>query len=129
MFARPEIMRLAQDLAGHSTARQEQIAQNVANADTPGYRARDLVDFADFYSSTPPAQMRATRAAHTVEAIFGDRAATVIDMKIEPAPNGNSVSLENEMIKQAETRHHHDMALAVYKSSLDLMRAVVGRGR
>lgn len=129
MFGRPEIMRVAQQLAGHSAARQEQIAQNVANADTPGYRARDLVDFAQFYSPSASATMRATRPTHAVEAVFGDRAASIIDMKSEPAPNGNSVSLENEMIKQAETRHSHDMALAVYKSSLDLMRAVIGRGR
>ncbi len=129
MFERPEIMRLAQELAGHAAARQEQIAQNVANADTPGYRARDLVDFAQYYSGSAGADMRTTRAGHSGHADFGQTPATVIDTRTEPAPNGNSVSLEAEMIRQVESRHQHDMALAVYKSSLDLMRAVVGRGR
>ncbi len=129
MFDRPEIMRLAQGLAGHAAARQEQIAQNVANADTPGYRARDLVDFAKYYSGAAGADMRTTRAGHNGHADFGQTPATVIDTRTEPAPNGNSVSLETEMIRQVETRHQHDMALAVYKSSLDLMRAVIGRGR
>ena len=129
MFERPEIVRLAQELAGHAAARQEQIAQNVANADTPGYRARDLVDFVTYYARTGRAEMRATRAGHSDSAEFSQPAAVVVDRLAEPSPNGNSVSLEGEMVKQVETRHQHDMALAVYKSSLDLMRAVIGRGR
>lgn len=129
MLDRPEIMRLAQELAGHAAQRQERIAENVANADTPGYRARDVLDFADYYSGAASADMRATRQGHATRAEFGISDPTVIDRRAEPAPNGNSVSLETEMIKQAETRHQHDMALAVYKSSLDLMRTVIGRGR
>lgn len=129
MLERPEIMRLAQQLAGHAAQRQERIAENVANADTPGYRARDLVDFSEYYSNHASADMRATRDGHTTRAEFGSLDATVVDMRTEPSPNGNSVSLESEMIKQAETRHNHDMALAVYKNSLDLLRTVVGRGR
>ena len=129
MFDRPEILRLAQELASHAARRQEHVAENVANADTPGYRARDLVDFSEYYAARGDAQMRATRAGHLSEASFGAPAAALIDTRTEPAPNGNSVSLETEMIRQAETRHQHDMALAVYKSSLDLMRTVFGRGR
>ena len=130
MFDRPEIMRLAQDMASHASQRQEQIAQNVANADTPGYRARDLVGFAEYYSNfAASSDMRATRSGHSTEPAFGVQNPTVLDMRTEPSPNGNSVSLETEMIKQAETRHDHDMALAVYKNSLDLLRTVIGRGR
>ena len=105
------------------------VAQNLANVDTPGYRARDLVDFAEYYAGAGSAEMRTTREGHAPAAAFGRPSEPVVDMRAEPSPNGNSVSLEGEMIKQAETRHQHDMALAVYKSSLDLMRTVLGRGR
>ena len=44
MFAKLELTRMAQALASHSGARMDVIARNVANADTPGYRARDVVE-------------------------------------------------------------------------------------
>jgi flagellar basal-body rod protein FlgB len=43
------------------------------------------------------------------------------------SPNGNSVSLETEMVKAADTQREHDLALAVYGKSLDILRASLGR--
>ena len=40
------VLSLASGLAAHASARQQVIAENVAHADTPGYRARDIADFA-----------------------------------------------------------------------------------
>ena len=45
MFEKLELTRMAQALAAHAGARMAVIAQNVANADTPGYKAKDLPDF------------------------------------------------------------------------------------
>lgn len=129
MIEKPEIMRLAQQLAGHASLRHAEIARNVANADTPGYRARDVVPFKKFLEQSGSATMRFTRPAHVREMPATEPSHTIIDARNEPAPNGNSVSLEAELIKQAETRHQHDMALTVYKHSLDLLRTSLGRGR
>ena len=127
MFNRPEIMRMAQELAGHASARQAEIARNVANADTPGYRARDLTDFAQVWDEHQGAELHATRAGHVTAAGPAAAAQVVIDEASEPSPNGNSVSIEREIMKGTEVRNTHDMALAVYKTSLDMMRTVVGR--
>lgn len=122
-----EILRISQELARHATARQTEIARNVANADTPGYRAKDLPPFAEVYHQPMAMTQRTTRAGH-IEAPAPQAAAhLVLDSQTEPSPNGNTVSVETEMVKSAEVRQSHDMALAVYKNSLDLMRAAVGR--
>ena len=47
MFQQPEILATASALARHSSQRQSLVAENIANADTPGYRSRDLDDFAN----------------------------------------------------------------------------------
>ena len=47
MFEGLEIFQLAGATARHAAARQAVVAQNIANADTPGYRARDVADFAE----------------------------------------------------------------------------------
>ena len=126
MLPKLELTRMAQALAAQAGARMGVIAENVANADTPGYKARDLPDFAETYRESMP--MRATRAGH-----FGasERPLTPESMIVPAtgAPNGNTVSLEGEMVKAAEARQTHEMALAIYRSTSDLVRTALGKGR
>ena len=129
MFEGAEIVQIAKELARHAGLRQAEISRNVANADTPGYRAKDVLPFQDVYGSDTGLTARATRPGHMAGLAPVVRDPTIIDMRSEPSPNGNSVSLETEMLKAAEVRQSHGLALAVYKSSLDMMRTALGRGR
>jgi flagellar basal-body rod protein FlgB len=126
MFEKLDITRMAQSLAAHSGARMGVIARNVAHADTPGYKAQDLPPFAEVFSET--GDMRATRPGHI--AASSDSAAMVAQRAPgREAPNGNSVSLEGEMVKSVEARQSHEMALAVYRATSDVIRASLGRSR
>ena len=124
------LLRLASDLAAHSTARQTVVTQNVANADTPGYRARDLPDFAETLSAGPAFSARTTRPGHLDFGVHarGFEAREVAAFGAE-TPNGNSVSLEDQMLRSAEARRNHDLALGVYRKTLDVLRTSLGRGR
>jgi flagellar basal-body rod protein FlgB len=42
-------------------------------------------------------------------------------------PNGNSVALETEMLRAVDVKRQHDRALAIYKSSLTVLRTAIGR--
>jgi flagellar basal-body rod protein FlgB len=128
MFEKPEVLTIASSLAAHAAARQSAIARNVANADTPGYRAEDLPDFAETYRAEDAAPLRRTRAGHVWAA-----SAAVLPAAAERigtstmSPNGNSVSLETEMVKAADVKREHDLALAIYGKSLAILRASLGR--
>jgi flagellar basal-body rod protein FlgB len=127
MFQKVEIQQMARALARHAGARQAVIARNLAQADTPGYRSRDLPAFAALWREAD-APLRATRPGH----LQGGGRAMAIEAALsgaEPAPNGNSVSLEAEMVRAAETRAQHDMALAIQRSVSGSLRAALGRGR
>lgn len=129
MFKTLDIMRMAQDLARHSGARQAQIAKNIANADTPGYRAEDLASFSETYRSHTQAEsVRTTRPGHQVSQGIDARYQTIA-LDGEAAPNGNTVSLELEMMRGTEAKSSHELALTVYRSSLDVIRTALGRGR
>ena len=122
------IFRMAGALAAHAEARQNTIAQNVANSDTPGYRARDIAPFSETYRTEDDGlPLRASRAAHLTPSSGGFRIAERVDESLSPAPNGNSVTIEKEMVKGAETRHQHDLALTIYRSALGIMRSSLGR--
>lgn len=129
MFADLEVFRIASAMARHAGTRQAVIAQNMANADTPGYAARDIPSFqalvgADAAGFIP----RATRPTHrfpgTAEPAFAPRDRP----GAAPDPNGNSVALETEMIHAADTMRQHDRALAIYRASLSILRGALGRG-
>lgn len=127
MFDQPEVMGMASALAANAAARLTAIAQNVANADTPGYCARDAQSFQDSYRAASDLPLRTTRPGHMGG--FSGQALTAISERAggHMSPNGNNVSLENEMLAAAGVRQDHDLALTVYRSSLGLLRASLGR--
>ncbi|SES41189.1 flagellar basal-body rod protein FlgB [Tranquillimonas rosea] len=127
MYENLDTLQMAQAMARHASARQAVLARNVANADTPGYRGMDVPSFAETYETTPPT-MRATRPGH-LQPSGADRAVEVTGAGSEPAPNGNSVSLETEMMKASEVRHESGIALSIWSNSLDILRAGLGRIR
>ena len=127
MFEKLELIQMAQSLAAQSGARMAVIAENVANADTPGHKAKDLPSFAEAYAADP-GEMRRSRPGH-----LNGSSTTTTRMpersRGQESPNGNSVSLEAEMVKSVEARQNHDMALAIYRASSDVIRASLGRNR
>lgn len=129
MLTELPVIKLASALARHASARHRVIAENSANADTPGYRARDVRAFNQHIKEafTP----RATRPGHVgSNQSDGFRLPQVIeDPSSPPSINGNSVSIEAEMIKAAESRGQHAMAQAIYRKAHDLLRLSIGRGR
>jgi len=126
MFETMDITRMARALAAHAGGRLGVIARNVAQADTPGYKAMDLPDFAASYKSQAVEGMRATRPGHLTAA---NRTMTPVLQPAggEASPNGNTVSLSREMVKSVDTRQQHDMALAVYRATSDIIRSSLGR--
>lgn len=128
MFDRIETMRMARALTDHAARRQGVIARNIANADTPGYRARDVQDFAATYHAPMAGEgLKSTRAGHLPDPFWpGDTSRLTVDAA-PVSPNGNSVSVEDEMVKMARMKREHDLSLAIYKSSMDLMRISIGK--
>ena len=129
MYGTLEIFQLAQGLAKNASTRQSVIAGNIANADTPGFRAKDVASFADTYQADTQNKMRVTRAGHQFATEPGEQSANIVDRPGPSSPNGNTVSLETEMMKAVEIRHDHEMALSVYQTSLGILRTSLGRGR
>lgn len=127
MFGKIEILQLSGDMARHASMRQSLVSRNVANANTPGYRPLDIGDFNALDTRTEFANsLKRTRAGHLGKAEADGLSARAI-ADVTPKPNGNAVSLETELVKAAEVRNRHQMALSVYGSTMDLLRASLGR--
>lgn len=127
MFQNIEMMQMARAMGQHVAQRQTVVARNIANADTPGYKAQDLQSFEDSYRSAPLQPMRATNSRHIEAPDWSPGAARVLSQQDGISPNGNSVSIEEEMLKAAELKRSFDLSLGIYRSAMNLMRTSIGR--
>lgn len=112
------ILNLTSSMASHAAQRHAVIAENIANADTPEYKAKDLQPFADAYKS---AQLKGQTLADSDFKLFETNMGDAF------SPNGNSVSLEDQMMRSAQTQNDHALALQLYKKSLMMMKTAVGK--
>lgn len=106
--------------------RQRVIAQNVANSDTPGYVSRDLNQPTDFAAALREGgggvRMVRTSAMHIAPqgqtARFESKAAPDSETTLD----GNSVVVEEQMLKMAESRMSYDAAIGFYQKSMQMIR-------
>jgi flagellar basal-body rod protein FlgB len=112
---------------GYLTERQRLISQNVANADTPGYRPSDLKGFsfathmaAAGQAAEGPVRTHKTHLSGTVRKAGPHRAVEGKDSEV--TLDGNAVSLEEQMLKMGEARMQYDAAIGFYQKSMGLLR-------
>lgn len=119
------------------THNQQTIAENVANADTPGYRAKQLPrqEFGGMVeklaSRSHGERSTAATAGARGAAGAGGRGATAPDAEEKETtvtPDGNSVVLEEEMIKLADNQMKYSMATNLYRKHKNILQAALGRG-
>jgi len=105
--------------------RQRVIAENVANADTPGYVGRDLkqpTDFAAAMRTGGGLRMARTNAAHISPPGSPARFDPARSPDSETTLDGNSVVVEEQMLKMAESRMAYDAAIGFYQKSMSMIR-------
>jgi flagellar basal-body rod protein FlgB len=103
------------------------LAQNVANADTPGFRPRDLVPFGRELQGQLRLAMARTSPGHGGGNPLAAANARTERGVAEVAPDGNAVSLDREAMRIAETDTAHQLAMAVHRSFTGMFRLTLGR--
>lgn len=114
--------------------RQQVLAQNVANADTPGYHARDLkpLTFRDMVGSAQGhgTTLATTRANHIAPSGANDPARNFKDAEEkggEVSLSDNSVDIEDQMMKVAQTAMDHQVTINLYRKHIAMIKAALGR--
>ena len=110
--------------------RQRERAKNVANSDTPNYRARDLAP-PDFSHQLRVASLALERTNSGHIAAAGGGGSPFLDDKggrFEIRPRGNSVTHEDEMMKVAGNQMDYEAVTSLYTHSLQLIKLAIGKG-
>ena len=113
-------------------ARQRILAENVANADTPGFIARDLKapTFKEALTVAPVSTRGTdlTHAGHISSKMQGTskfKGPKTADW--EMTPDGNAVVLEEQMMKVAQNQLDYQAVSTLYQKSIALIRTAIGR--
>lgn len=115
-----ETQVIARKLLDASVLRQEALAANIANAETPGYRRVDLSP--DFAASLKAAALRGERVNSVRPSIVEDASAKAV------RPDGNNVELEKEIMLMGGNSMEHSFLTQFVSSNLRSLRvAITGR--
>lgn len=118
----------------YTNERQRLIAQNIANADTPGYAPMDLKPFsfqqalngasgASAGSGAGGLEMQRSDPRHmAARSPSAGPARPVTTPDTEARLDGNQVVLEDQMMKMSEAREDYDTAITFYTQALNLLR-------
>ena len=106
--------------------RQGLLAQNIANANTPGFKAKDLSPFAQALDKAAP-NLTVTSPMHMAGAATAVAATLLQDRPNERAPDGNAVSVEDQLTKIADTDGAQALVTNLYKKYLGLFHTALGK--
>ncbi len=119
------IFSLASQQSDWLTVRQSTIAANVANANTPGYRAVDVQPFSAVMAHTQ-LSMAATNPGHIdFEPTSANSAPVRPKDSWQVTYSGNSVSLEQEMMKAGEVNRAYAMNVNIVRSFHQMLMSTV----
>lgn len=128
MFTNLKILNDATAMARHAASRQSVVSANIANANTPGYKAKDIKSFKDVVSQGPQPTigMKATRPQHVQTVHETSFVQAEEDPSALEGPDGNTVSVEQQMLKSIDAERQHSRAVTIYQTSLGILRASIG---
>jgi flagellar basal-body rod protein FlgB len=130
MFEKLTLFTMARKRMDWVAERQEVLAQNIANADTPKYQARDVkpLSFKDEMKRQAPIEAAVTHPAHVRTApLEASRFDLVVEKKpYETNPDGNSVILEEQMQKVASGKSAYELAANLMQKHIGLLRTAIG---
>jgi flagellar basal-body rod protein FlgB len=118
------------------TRRQETIAGNLANADTPGYRAKSTEepDFSRYIASDGGhGKLKVVKTDKGHISTGPKRLGGISSMEAaihgreQYSPDGNSVDVSDQVMRMADTQMQYNLASNIYKKQVQLLKLAIGR--
>ena len=118
LFSQPNYLAAKKNLDA-AVLRQDAIASNIANLETPGYKRLDV---APSFNS----ELQRACAAGDAEQIAGLKPALAVDANaVAVSRDGNTVNLENEMLQMNQNVVAHALEVQMVTYNLSRLRTAI----
>jgi flagellar basal-body rod protein FlgB len=125
---RISLLDLAEQRMTWADQRQAVLAQNIANANTPGYKPHDLRPFADALTNAEAVAPARTNPNHLSGTLSTQSPGETVDRAHMNSPDGNAVALDEQLVKVADTDTTHELVTAIYRTYLGMFKIALGGG-
>ncbi len=122
------VFDLAEQRLAWANQRQSVLAENIANVNTPGYKPHDLQPFAATLAHAQSTEPARTQPNHLAGATAPTAPNEVVDRTHMHSADGNAVSLDEQLVKLADTETAHSLVTSIYKAYLGMFNTALGRG-
>lgn len=129
MFEKLTLLAMAKKQMDWLSQRQEVLSENIANANTPKYKPKDLrgLDFKKVLSQVQPAVMPvSTNPGHIVPPMQDPQRVLTERLTFESSPDGNAIVLEEQMAKVGSSKTAYDLAASLMQKHVRLLRTAIG---
>ena len=120
---------LAQQRLAWTDRRQEVLAQNIANLNTPNWQAKDLKPFAQALAGVGAPALARTDPGHLAGTQDTGALSLLTTQPSARQPDGNAVSLDDQLTKVADTATSQAIATTLYKKYLSMFSLALGYGQ
>jgi len=121
-----QVIAALKNKMSYHAERQVVLSQNVANADTPGYKARDLEKFTFKQALGQTGGLKTTHPNHISHVAGGGKFSSHSGNSFETNLTGNSVNLEEQMLKMNENAIDYRATTSLYKKMSGLIKTASG---
>ena len=128
----PPILAGIRDRMHNLADRQRVVAQNIANSETPGYKAREVSepDFASLVGGSGMVarpRVELTQRMRSLGAVQPIGSGVIFDKDItETKPDGNNVTLEDQLLKMGEVQADFTAMTNLYRKQMAMLKTAVG---
>ena len=118
---------LAQKRLVWTAQRQSVLATNIANANTPGFQGRDIKSFATVLAGTGAVGPARTQTGHMAGTVPTGLASLITDPPTARALDGNTVALDQQLTKVANTETTQSLVTTIWKKYMGMFSMALGR--
>jgi flagellar basal-body rod protein FlgB len=120
---------LAQQRLTWTDRRQEVLAQNIANLNTPNWQAKDVKPFAEALAGVAGPALARTDAGHLAGTVDTGAQSLLTTQASAREPDGNAVTMDEELTKVADTATAQEIATTLYKKYMSMFSLALGYGQ
>ena len=121
------LFTLAEKRLAWTDQRQSVLAANIANVNTPNYRGKDVQSFAQVLAGVGDLAPVQTQPNHMAGSVPSGAASLVRDPPTATSLDGNSVALDEQLIKVADTETTQNLVTTIWKTYMGMFTTALGK--
>nr|WP_294527259.1 flagellar basal body rod protein FlgB [uncultured Rhodopila sp.] len=118
---------LAEKRLNWTAQRQAVLAGNIANANTPGFKARDVTSFADVLAGSGTMAPVQTQPGHLAGSLPTGVASLARQRSTVRALDGNAVAIDEQLTKVADTETTQSLVTSIWKKYVGMFNTALGK--